>query len=114
MSHLTYLPNMLMREVAAAVATGMKPATGMDVPMLTHVVCRGVVLATHRADVPLLPGSERPQAVALRSLRRGRRGHNISLIDDVIGVVIGDIMVFSLELLGPFRHLGRLDDMIHR
>jgi hypothetical protein len=50
----------LVGEVSPAISAAVKTTTCVNVPVLPHVVSRGVVLAAHRADVALLAVLERP------------------------------------------------------
>ena len=89
---------MFVCEVPPAISAAMEPASGVDVPVLPHVVRRRVVLAAHDADVTLLPVSERPEAVALGSFGRGRSGGDLLLVDDVVRIVVGHVVVFRLRM----------------
>jgi len=93
-----HLPDMLVSEIPSAVSAAVEPSSGVDVSMLPHVVRRRVVLAAHDADVTLLPVFKGPEAVALSLFGRCGRGIDLVFVDDVVGVVVGHVVV--LRLLG--------------
>ena len=87
---------MLVSEIPAAISAAVKPAASVDVPVLPHVVGGRVVLAAHGADVALLPVLEGPEAVALGPFGRCWRWSDLLFVDDVVGVVVRHVVIFSL------------------
>ena len=88
---------MFMGEVSAAISATMEPSAGVNVPVLPHVVGRGVVLAADDADVPLLPVAEGPKAVALTAFGGRRCRSDLLLVDHVVRVVVRHVVVFRLR-----------------
>jgi hypothetical protein len=88
---------MFMRKISAAISATVESSSGVNVPVLPHVVGRGVVLAADDADVPLLPVAEGPKAVALTAFGGRRCRSDLLLVDHVVRVVVRHVVVFRLR-----------------
>ena len=96
---------MLMREVSSTISATMQAPSRVDISMLPHVIGRRVVLATHDADVTLLPVSKGPEAEALGSFGCSGGWGDLLLVDDVVGVVVRYVVVLGLQRKHQFCYL---------